>query len=317
MEKVRERAKKYEVTVAPIGKYFKAKLSVNFAGERRRLEGGGKDEELAVLNLLNKLKEHIDNLYCLGKLRTKIGDVFNQKFQKSVLELNLALNSLDITEKFGEIIKKINQVNMAIDNDINFANNVIPFSNHFNMEVIRADDGNIQKSKVERQERHLIEDVAREWRKHEFARTKGTIYNQRMLKRKTLDGYIRIMNNTILPFLKKHRLLYIDQVKENVISDCIASANGYHNKRQLDVVFRLFIDYLVKERILEKDLMSNISKPVKPRLNREKKIRYIEVENQDDYIKAFLKENTDMSILFALQLSCGGRSRRDVWTTMG
>ena len=30
MKKIKERAKKYEVTVVPNGNYFKAKLSVNF-----------------------------------------------------------------------------------------------------------------------------------------------------------------------------------------------------------------------------------------------------------------------------------------------
>ena len=46
MEK--ERAKKYEMTVVPTNKgYFKAKIS--FVG-KGRIEGGGKTEELAVIN---------------------------------------------------------------------------------------------------------------------------------------------------------------------------------------------------------------------------------------------------------------------------
>ena len=301
MEK--ERARKYELVVALTNKgYFKAKIS--FVG-KGRIEGGGKTEELAVLNTLDKLMEHIQNLFASGALRTKICNLFLQRFQESVLKLKI--DSPDVMQKTFEIVNLINQVNASIVNSITASSNVISFNNHLNARIIRLEDENIKVTDVESKKRYLIDEVAINWKNYEIGRTKGTVYNQRQIKRTTVDGYIRIMNSVILPFLKKRRLLYIDQVKEHVINDCIASANGYDNKRHLDIVFRLFFKYLVEEKLIKSDLMSQISKPVKPKLNREKKIKCIKVENQDKYLDMFETEKTDLSILFMVLLECGCR----------
>ena len=302
MEK--ERAKKYEMTVVPTNNgYFKAKIS--FIG-KGRIEGGGKTEELAVINTLGKLMEYIDELFNTGNLKTKVNILFVQRFQESILKLKF--DSPEIMQKTIEIVNLINQVNTSIDNGgIAFSNNVISFSNQLIVENIKSEIRNTNIKNSETKRKYLIDEVVTSWRKHEIARTNGTEYNQRAIKRTTLDGYIRIMNNTILPFFKKQRLLYINQVKESVINKCIANSNGFDNKRHLDIVFRLFFEYLANEEIIENNPMNNISKPVKPKLSKEKKIKCIKVENQEKYLDMFEKENTDLSILLMLLLDCGCR----------
>lgn len=62
MEKIKERTEQYSVSVRVTNNgYFEARISIKIGGGRSpRIQKGGRTEELAVLNLLTALENHID-----------------------------------------------------------------------------------------------------------------------------------------------------------------------------------------------------------------------------------------------------------------
>ena len=301
MKKIKERAKKYEVTVVPNGKYFKAKLSVNFVGSHR-LEGGGKSEELAVLNLINKLEEYIDNLYCSGKLRTKIGDVFRQRFQKSVLELNL--NSLEITGKICQIIDKINQMNMAIENGIVYSQNsnliskVITIENNATEEV---------SEECKKTEKCIISDYAIDWLKYKFSLCEQNTDNRRTNSRKTIDGYRNLLLDIALPYFNKCKKLYLTEISERTIKDLFLTQKSIAVRRELCIMLKVFFNDAVRDGKINESPLVNMKTPSKSKRSDDERDDYIDSDEQYKYLDAFEMENSNMSILFETMVLTGIR----------
>ena len=125
--------------------------------------------------------------------------------------------------------------------------------------------------------------------------------------KKTVDGYIKLWNDVILPFFKKNKLLYIKQIDEEIIKSLLKSINGYQGKRNVYIVLSLFYQYIKQQEIVTSNIMKNVDKPVKPPKNDEDDIVCIEPENQNTYLDKFEAENTDMSILFITMLLTGIR----------
>ena len=311
MEKVKNRCKKYELSVTDTNNgYFQARVSVKLGCEKtNRLQKGGKSTEQAVNNLLTELYQYIDQMYKDDIITKRIDDIVVQRLSTSINDL--CISTSETIQKTYDVINLINNINQSFNNVIPFyapPNNILqptvqqPIQAYIKSETV-VDNNQPEKEDI----KYMIEDVATKWRRYEIQQTSETEYNQRLLKRKTIDGYIRIMNKTILPALKKRKLLYINQVKEDVINDLIKNANGFDGKRNIDITLRLFFRFLVKENIVIYDPMENISKPVRPKKNKEKKIKYIEPENQYKYLDMFEEENTEMSMLFETLLEAGCR----------
>lgn len=114
MEKIKERTEQYSVSVRVTNNgYFEARISIKIGGGRSpRIQKGGRTEELAVLNLLTALENHIDTCYNSGIITTKIDDCIPQRLMKSINDLGL-------------ITPEISTIALAIFNKIAFINSNI------------------------------------------------------------------------------------------------------------------------------------------------------------------------------------------------
>lgn len=306
MEKVKERTSKYGISVRNTSNgYFEARTTFRLGGgHSNRLQKGGKTQELAILNLLTALDNFIDNSFKNRTIISKIDDAVSQQLVKSINDLGIAMP--EIMQKALEIVNRINGINARISNNLYIQSNVLPFYNqqntNSNISIPQSNTAsNIENGQVIT-DKYIIEDVAIQWKKYELQLCVKSDDNPRPLCQKTVDGYISILNNTILPFLKKVKILYITQIDEDIIKELLKSVNGYQGKRIAYIVLSLMFQYLIKQKIISENPLKQVDKPVKPAKSEEDEIVVIEVENQQKYLDMFAKENTDMSLLFETML---------------
>ena len=311
MEKVKNRCKKYELSVTGTNNgYFQARISVKLGCEKtNRLQKGGKSTEQAVNNLLTELYQYIDQMYKDGIITKRIDDVVVQRLSTSINEL--CISTAETIQKIYDVINLINNINQSFNNVIPFytpPNNILqptvqqPIQAYIKSETI-VDNNQPEKEDI----KYMIEDVAIKWKKYEIQLCERSEDNPKPLSHKTVDGYIKILDNNILPFLKGKKLLYIKQVKENTIKDLLKNTKGYDCKRNIYIVCVLMFRYLAGENIIDYNPMENVSKPIKPNKTKEDEIVCIDPENHHLYIEAFEEENTDLSILFETILYAGLR----------
>ena len=311
MEKIIERAKKYEVAIKIKGNgYCEARISIKVGGEKtRRLNKGGKSTEQAVDGLLTELYKYIDEMYRNGLITKIIDDIVVQRLSTSINKL--CITAPKTIQKTYEIINLINNINQSFNNIIPIytpPNNILQSTAQQSMQPYIKSDTIVSNNQSDQADvNYMIEDVAIKWKKYELSLCKKSDDNPRPLSHKTVDGYIKMLDSKILPFLKNKKLLYIHQVNENVIKDLIKNINGYHGKRNVYIICVLFFRYLVSSNIIDYDPMENISKPVKPNKAKKTEIVCIEPENYHKYIQAFEKENTNVSILFETIMYTGLR----------
>lgn len=311
MEKVKNRCKKYQISVTDTSNgYYQARVSVKLGCEKTsRLQKGGKSTEQAVNSLLTELYQYIDQMYKDGIITKRIDDVVVQRLSTSINEL--CISTAETIQKTYDVINLISNINQSF-------NNVIPFytppSNILQSIVQQPTQAYIKSEKIvdsnqlEKEDiKYMIEDVAIKWKRYEIQLCEWTDDNPKPLSHKTVDGYIKILDNNILPFFKNKKLLYINQVKEGTIKDLIKITKGYDCKRNIYIVCVLMFRFLASENIIDYDPMENVSKPIKPIKAKEDKIVCIDPENYNLYIDAFEEENTDLSILFETILSAGLR----------
>lgn len=318
MERIKERKQKFEVAVSKNGKYFKAKISINFAG-RRRLEGGGKTEELAVLCLLTKLNEYIDELVKSRTIKTKITELFIHRFTKSIADLNII--SSEIPQKTLEIVTKINQINQAIDDEILYLSNIVSLSNSilsdnidkkqvnykyaFPFKNIVTDD--ILDNNNKNEELCILKDYAIDWLKYKFSLCEKTTDNPKPNSRKTIDGYYKLLLDIALPYFNKSKKLYLSDISESTIKELLKTQKSVAVSRQLCIMLKVFFNDAVKNGKIKESPLANIKTPSKVKKSDDERDDYIESDEQYKYINMFEKENTDMSLLFETMLLTGIR----------
>ena len=171
MEKIKERASKYEISVhQKSSKYYIARISTNFGGGiSKRIEKSAKTRESAVLNLLIELQTYINDLHSNGLLTCKIDSIVSQRLIKSINDLEIFSN--DITQKALEIVNMLQTINSQIGNYIYYSSNVVllnsiptlvPAPTQFTLPL--NSENVIQKSKSKKANIHKIEDVLIEWK---------------------------------------------------------------------------------------------------------------------------------------------------------
>lgn len=311
MEKIKQRSSKYEISLRHKSNgYYEARTTFRLGGgNSNRLQKGGKTDEAAVLNLLTALADYIKTSFQNGLINTKIDDIVKQRLVSSINDL--CLNMPEITQKILEIINIIDSVNAQILNKVYLPSNVLPF-NHAQNNI--SDISMPQQQLVlltnnidNTSKNYRIEEVAIQWKEYELQLCVKSDENPRPLSQKTVDGYIKLLNEIVLPFFKRNKLSYLKQINTDKIKELIKGINGYQGKRTVDIVLRLLYKYLLKQEIINNNIMDKIDKPVKPTKNEEDEIVCIEPENQQEYIDMFEKENTDMSLLFETMLLTGIR----------
>ena len=311
MEKVKDRCNKYEISVREtINGYLEARISVKLGSEKtKRLQKGGKLANYAVYSLLIELYKYIDEMHKNGIITSKIDDIVIQRLSTSFN--NLCISAPETIQKLYEVINLINNINSSFSNIIPFyapANNILQHTIQQPLQTYIKSETSVNAKQSKKQDvLYTIEDVAIKWKRYEIQLCEKTEDNPRPLSHKTVDGYIKILDSKIIPFFKSKKLLYIKQVKENIIKDLIKSVNGYDVKRIIYIVCVLIFRYLADEKIIDNDPMQNVSKPIKPSKTKEDEIVCIDPEDYHLYIDAFEEENTDVSILFETILYAGLR----------
>lgn len=311
MKKIKERNKKYEVSVRETSNgYFEARLSIKLGREKTiRIQKGGKSVAQAVDSLLTELYKHIDQLHKDSIITVRIDDLVVARLSDSIN--NLRLSDPTIVEKVYRIINLVNTVNASVDNVIPFhtpPDNILQsISQQYVQPNVVATSPSDKDTVASNDKLYTIEESALMWKKYELQLCVQSDDNPRPLSQKTVDGYITLMNNRILPFFKAKRLLYIKQVKDTTIKELLKGLNGYHNKRNVHIVCTLLFRYLVKEKIIKDNPMKDVKKPVKPAKNKESNIVCIDPENYYDYIEAFEEEGTDAALLCDTILCTGVR----------
>lgn len=306
MKKVKNRSKKYEVSIIQTSNgYFQARISVKIGCEKaNRIQKGGTSDEEAIEHLMIEVYQYINQVYKDGKIKRRIDDIVANRLLISIN--NLYIRKTGIIQKVYDVINLINNINQTFNNAMPPyfpPNNILqPIQTNTNSETIEKNKQNEMKYV-----KYMIKDVAVMWKKYEIQLCEKTEENPRPLSHKTVDGYIKVLNNTILPFFENEKLMYISQIEVSNIKDLIKSVKCYDCKRNVHIVCVLLFRYLVNNNIIEDNPMKKVKKPVRPSKVKEEKIVCIEPENYNLYIEAFEKEETDLSVLYETMLYTGLR----------
>lgn len=339
MEKVKNKTKKYEVSIILKNNgYYLARISFKIGGgPSPRFEKSGTTKEFALLSLLDCLIEYIDTSFNSNLITFKIDDIVSKRLIGSISSLEMS--TPEIMEKALLIVHKINYINSCILNDISLQNNVIPFCNQSsfyntpNINVMPFQNtianltplANINNNKVEQSQQIIIEDLALEWLKYRKSLCKKTIDNPNPLSRKTLDNNRNRLKKDILPFFKKNNKLYLSQLKEDCIKSLLKNIKSQNSKNKSYVVLNLLFKYAIQEKNFNYNPMNNIAKPPEKIINvgEDEDNNYIETDSQDIWLDLFEKEHIennnnpnhlhrDIALLFEIMLLTRITSRRSL-----
>ena len=331
MEKEKERKKKYEISIRSKivnGKpYIEARISLNFGIDcKTRLAKGGKSDEEAVLNLLSALFDYIKTSFERGLVTCKIDNIVKDRIVSSLNEL--CLTTTKIAPKVLEIINLIESINAHILDKIYFPNNVVPINNIATITAPKtllsliSKKENVTAPIVEENttKQYIAKTFFIEWVEYKFSLCKKTPDNPKPLCRKTIDGYYRKIRDNIMPYMIRHKKLYLQDLTDDFITGLLKSVNGQDGKRITYIVLNQLFKYAIKKKIVKDNPMQYIDKPKQIKKSENQKAEdYIKPEEQDIWLDAFEKENTDMSILFETMLLAGLRPEEACgikWTSL-
>ena len=184
MEKIKERNKKYEVSVTLKNNgYYIARYSLKLGGEKTyRIEKSGTNENQALNNLLDEIINYIDTKFKNGFITCKIDNRIPDRLIKSIN--NLGIITPEITEKALLIVNQINYINSSILNTITLQQNFIqinqPQTNSINtffaqptqpcyMPTFNNALSLVNSNTTHKNQPVIIKDLVREWLNYRFS----------------------------------------------------------------------------------------------------------------------------------------------------
>ncbi len=327
MEKVREKTKKYEVSILlKANGYYLARMSLKLGGgPSQRPQSSGTTAELALSGLLDKVIQCIDTSYNQGLITFKIDDRVSQRLVQSVNKTGIT--SPKIMEKTLVIINKINYINSCILDNISLQTDIVPFYNQIsNANIINSSSTpvvyniNSTEKTIEPKQQIIIEDLSIEWLKYRQSLCKKTEDNPNPLSRKTLDGNRNRLKKDILPFLKSNKIIYLTQITEMCIKSLLKSIKSQNSKHKSYVVLNLLFKYAIKEKNFKDNPVLRVDKPPEKikMVKKDDNENYIDPDRQEVWLDLFEKEHKetnnnsnhihrDIFLLFAIMLMTGCR----------
>ena len=110
MKKVKERTPRYEISIKEREDGYVARVSFKLGNEKNpRVESFGTTTDSAVLNLLYKLDEKLEDSFQKGLIEDKISNIVIQKLYKSINVLEIRAD--EITECLNNISNRIVFIN--------------------------------------------------------------------------------------------------------------------------------------------------------------------------------------------------------------
>ena len=303
MKKVKERTPRYEISVKEREDGYVARISFKLGNEQNpRVESFGTTTDLSVLHLLYKLDEKLEDSFQKGLIEDKISNIVIQKLYKSINVLGIRTD--EITECLNNISNRI----VFINSKITGTGGMLPFYNIPSMAVNvpileNADINNDIKTK----NKVLFESFIKEWFKYEMTlcEEKPDTSN---LTQVTIDGYHYTLFKQILPYMKKKKIVYLEQIDTDLIKSLLEKLNGYDNKRMAYIVLSMMFEYAVKNKDDIQNLMLKIDKPKAPPKRNKKKRTIVTREDEELWLNKLEEENTDMSLIFEIMLLQGFRN---------
>lgn len=158
-----------------------------------------------------------------------------------------------------------------------------------------------------------FQDLCVKWLQALYVRTKKTHDDEDYLSPSTLEGYNRILRESLFPFLEKNpQYDNISTFTEQVVDELLSQINCRDSKRILLVALRLIFDYAKQEGLVLINPLAN------KKLKRKKKVNkdydFIEEEDRAIWINCMIKEiqsidfdYTDAALAFLCTLLHGNR----------
>lgn len=305
MNKVSTRTGTYEISVKEREDGFVGRISFKLGNERNpRIESFGTTTDLSVLNLVYKMEDRLDDSFNKGLIVNKIDNCVSRKLLKSINDLEVTMP--EIMEGVSSIINKINTINAQLTNTITLQNGIAPY-NTSNLVINTPMVSNISNNKPKTSDNILLEAFAKEWFKYKLSLCKKTEDNPRPLSQATVDGYHRTLFKQILPYMKKNKIVYLQQINTDIIENLLKEQNGYDNKRLTHIVLSMLFKYAVKKKNGIENLMLKIDKPKEPSKKNKKKKTYVTTNDEEVWLDKLEEENTDISLIFLTILTEGCR----------
>ena len=299
MKKVKERTPRYEISIKEREDGYVARVSFKLGNEKNpRVESFGTTTDSAVLNLLYKLDEKLEDSFQKGLIEDKISNIVIQKLYKSINVLEIRAD--EITECLNNISNRI----VFINSKITGTDGIIPFYNISNISTNVPISENIDtKPKY----KTLFEHFAKEWLKYELSlcEEKPDTSN---LSQSTVDGYRYSLFEQIMPYMKKKKIIYLEQIDVDLIKSLLEQLKGYDNKRIAHIVLSMMFEYAVKNKDNIQNVMLKIDKPKAPPKRNKKKRTIVTREDEELWLNKLEEENTDMSLIFEIMLLQGFRN---------
>ena len=307
MQLVKGRTGIYEISIKERDDGYVARISFKLGNEKNpRLEGFGVTIDLAVLHLLYKMEEKLEDTFQKGLITTKISKCVIPKLVKSINDLGT--NTDEIMQSVSNIINNINYINSKITDTITLQNGVITdytFPNSSAIPLNFISTNNVKNVTKEADSNILFSEFAKEWFKYKLSLCTASPENPRPISQVTVDGYYRPLFKQILPFMEKNKIVYLQQITTDIIEKLLKEQNGYDNKRIIYIVLSMLYKYAVKKKDGIENLMLKVDKPKRPARKGKKKRVLVTRDIEELWMEKLEEENTDISLLY-LSLLCEG-----------
>lgn len=289
MEKVSTRTGTYEISMKQREDGFVGRISFKLGNERNpRIESFGTTTDLSVLNLVYKMEDKLDDSFNKGLIVNRIDNRVPKKLLKSINDLDVTMP--EIMEGVSSIINKINTINAQLTNTITLQNGIAPY-NTPNLIINTSMVSNTDNNKLKTSDNILLEVFAKEWFKYKLSLCVETPDNPRPLSQKTVDGYYRPLFKQIIPYMKKNKIIYLQQITKELIEDLLKQLNGYDNKRIVHIVFSMLYQYAINNKDYKgENTILKVPKPKKPPKKGKKKKIIVKRADEEQWLDLLEKE---------------------------
>lgn len=313
MSKVNLDSMFFEIILSMKGDSFRARSSsiaqINNVNDTRP-EATSK---ISYENAIQKLIPKIEN--ALVGTNKNLGKVYQEKDGRifysveNILYANQQLNTV-VNNDISNLINTLTTTLLSLQaNGLNVGQiqNVLP--NNINTPAIA------QTNTTSESNSNLIkfQDLCIKWLQALYVRTKKNNEDEDYLSPSTLEGYNRVIRESLFPFLESNpQYDNISTFTEQVVDELLSQINSRDSKRILLVTLRLIFEYAKQEGFVLINPLAN------KKLKRKKKVNkdydFIEEEDRATWINCMIKEiqsmdfdYTDAALAFLCTLLHGNR----------
>lgn len=279
MEKTTNQNKKYKISLSLKDKGYQARTTLD-------LGGVVKSNPRPSAYSINSPKEAVTKL--VEKMQIILSNYATKRIKLvGIEEPNIVYYVLEETNEVPKITFKQPVFVEKNNNNVKSVHN-IPISKDFQA---------IQ-DKV-----YSVKEVGFIWFKYILERTKKEPDEDDYLSIKTAESYINILKTIIIPYFEN--VEDIKSIEEDNIVALLDTINGKTQRKDVLTIIKLFFSFAKKHKYIKYNITLEIKLPRKRKQLDE--ISFIEENEREKWISCFLKENSDISLLYLAMLLTGAR----------